>query len=234
MKKLSCKTIQTSFAVWLTCSSFGVDAAPNPASQDWVMSYVNQYLSQYASQNAPQGTYTSNSWISACPTGASGLLTGCLISGNYAGLSYIKTLLSPMWSGINTAPNSTANSVYIRKFPPGYTLSANSGQSLTYDTMGIPSTSTAICTTDAISESGMDIDDDIQNNPTSITGQGAVYNVSASANYIVSGTTYTSEILRYAPGVGGALPLGIPFYIVCIGINNTTGAPASIAGISVS
>lgn len=214
--KKNCFTIKACAALMAGYTLIGF-AAPNPASKEQI-----------------PGLYTSSSWISACPTGTAGLLAGCFTDGIRVGASPIGGIVNSLWAAINTTPNSTPKSVYIKKFPPGYVLSANSGQSLTYNATSIPSTSKAWCTADAISEAGLDLDCYINNNPTTGTGSNCIYNVSAWARSIVSGNTTTQRILQSAPGVGGALPLGIPIYIICIGADSTTGAPASIAGITVS
>jgi len=204
-----------------------LESQSQPASKE----YVNQQISLLRAQI--QGTFTSNSWISACPTGAAGLLAGCFTDGISASNSPIGTLINGMWAGINTMPTSAANSVFIKKFPARYVFTVISGRGLTYSTTQIPNTSKAWCTTDAIAENGLDIDCHINNDPNSATNNNCIYNVSVSGEGFKFNSTVTEQILQSTPNSGTALPLGIPIYIVCIGANTSTGAPASIAGMSV-
>ena len=219
------KIVFTALGCALSLNAMAV--APNPASKQWA-------LQQITNNGVPQGAYTSDTWIQACPSGEAGLLAGCFTDGTSAAATPLKSLLDGLWAGANHTPSSTANSVYIKKIPAGSTLSANSGRNLTFDATGIPASSKAWCNIEALSESGLDIDCGIENNPTAGSGE-CIYNVLAYAEGIVSGDTYSSTIiLNYVPGVSGALPLGVPIYLVCIGINKYTGVPASIAGMTIS
>jgi len=206
--------------------------ASNPHANQQAASQTN-YETKNFMDPLMQGTYIRRSWADACPDHESVLLTGCFATGSRIARSPIAVLVNPMWSAVNTEPNFTENSVYIKKFPPGYTLSANRGRNLTYDATRIPSNSKAWCTSDPIAENGMDIDCNINNDPNSSTNDNCIYSVSNSSQGILSGAITTQQILRFTPHSGTALPLAIPIYIVCIGTDRTTGSPASIAGMNV-
>lgn len=180
------------------------------------------------------GNFTSRSWIDACRGSESSLLAGCFANAFSISQSPIAALVNPLWSAVNTTPGFVANSVYIKKFPAGYTFTANSGKALTYNATTIPGTAKAWCTVDAIAENGTTLDCRINNDPNSATGNNCIYNLAAYAKGILAGATTNQDILQFSPGSGTALPIAIPFYVVCIGTDRTTGASTSILGMNVS
>lgn len=214
----------------LLCASSTVALAgnKNPCDVDCVDARIAKALSAI---KLPIGSYTSDSWISACPTGATGLQNGCLINAASAANSPIGGLINLMFNAFNTSPSSVANSVFIRKFSPGYVFTPNN-QTVTFDGTGVPATTNLAC--ENFYESGIVPDDPIVNDPTALFAN--AYSLFFDPTVFSGGLVRTLSILTAAPG-GNANNLAIPIYAICVGLNavpGSDGGPVSLSGVVVS
>ena len=200
-------------------------AASNPCDRNCVLKLMKE--------NPSIGRFTSNSWISACPTGVAGLSQGCLINGASAAESPIGPIINIMFNILNTKPTSVESSVYIRRFPPGYSFATTDHKHVRLDATNLPTTTLVFCSP-SYAENGVLINDGGITNDKTQFGDGI--SQVGDGYHVIGGQENTNwTALHTTPGSSPtAFPLGIALYTVCVGTDTITGAPVSLSGFSAS
>ncbi len=192
-------------------------AAPNPASQEWV-------LKQLATVNT---TLTAADWANVCHAGSSPASSeGCYGSSNTAAFAKLDNGLRGFSSlaNFNTTLASPSSSVYIKAFLAGTNVPAYTN-AIAVSVTGVM----ARCTLYVQKGTGINSDDGLN---SAIYSSGASYRTGPQAPYIATINNQSSVNFYYnnSPNAGTASPPD-PIYLICVGVNSTDGyTPVSIAG----
>lgn len=194
--------------------------APNPASQNWVMNYMN---------------LTSSDWAAVCVSGSPVSQAGCLGTLNSAAFLKLNRLLGNVAALSNVPITATPNSVFIQQFNGDSQKIPDATTNWT--TVTLNTAVNATCGTYLVEGSNIGAFG-VANaqtlpggNGTGMTLGGGLSVLSGPGNISTVGNGLRYQLLNATDG--GYSPMTTPFYVLCIGSTNTLPiTAASLNGIS--
>jgi len=207
-------------------------AAPNPASQDWVLQQI-----AYAVNHIPvaAGTLTAADWSAVCVTGSVSSPTGCFGNASSAAFARLNDGLGNFtsYAGVNMA-GASGNTVFIKAFLAGTNTPLNVQQL----TLNLPA-SGGMIKCDLFTQAGNGVNGPEGIN-SDIPSDGNGYFTGPQAPHVIAINATAAPVvdfnITYNSNSGNPNPPNpsAPLYFMCVGVDSTTGStPHTIGNVTI-